>query len=126
SPVHGLGFEGAVRQLIVDRQDRFAGEIRLKYGIREKVHSDLKAPLYDALEYALDEALKRRGGKRIKVTLSGLKRISIRVEDDGKPSPDKPQAMGRLLAEAAGIRFSLLTRRGTIVLIHGIPRPARG
>jgi hypothetical protein len=126
SPVHGLGFEGGVRQLIADRQSKFTGDIILKYSLLSKPDLELAAPLYDALEFTLDQALRRRGVKRIKVSISGTKRISVKVEGDGRPSAQKPRETARLLVEAAGIRFSNLTRGGTIVLIHGIPRPARG
>jgi signal transduction histidine kinase len=126
SPVHGLGFEGAVRQLISNRQTGFSGDLALKYSLASRVDSSLAPPLYDALEHMLDEALQRRSVMRIQVTISGTKRVTIRVQDDGKPTGDKPHGMARLLGEAAGIRVSHLPGKGTIILIHGIPRPARG
>ncbi len=124
SPVHGLGFRGAVEQLVANLQRRFSGTIRLKVGLGLKLESEMAVPLYDALEHALEQAVARRGAKKIKgVDLGHEADSDVRVEDDGKPEADKPLHMARLFwRRAAGIRFAHLTRRGTIVLIHGIHR----
>jgi signal transduction histidine kinase len=127
SPVFRLGFEKAVQKLVEDLQRGFSGEFRLKFTAKGKPGLDVTVPLYDVIAAVLEDAIKRRGSTKLVISISGVKRLSARIQHNGRKSANATHSAIRILAEASGMEYSLLTGGSTIVLIrHGISRPSRG
>jgi signal transduction histidine kinase len=140
SPVARLGLRRALLSLVEgrlqpeDRSQPVPGgraearpAISVRYAATGKLSPEIAGALYDAAAAAAEVALRARAS-RIRITVSGISSVSIRISDNGrKTGRARALAPAALLARASGLAMDVSTKKDTIVLIrYGLRRSAGG
>jgi signal transduction histidine kinase len=119
SPVHRTGLKNALEQLVDSYREKFNGKIRFVSTSSALPPLEAAAAIYEAAAIAVRDAVERAGASRIEINISGSKRLSVRVKDNGKARGTDPQlTMAALVARHLNVTLGVTTGKGTIVWIH--------
>ena len=93
-------------------------EVHVDYTATTEISPQIAEAVYTAVEAAV-EAARAAQATRVDVKVRGAKGITVRVEDDGS-AKGRARVLGpaRLLAQAAGLHFSIASGKRTIVLLR--------
>ncbi len=114
SLVYRLGIEGALRQIVEDRQSAFAGAIVLDVDKDVVKERQIQVALCEIAELLLDHALRRKGVKNIFVWIRNMR---VQVNADGKGRAEDLRGVSHTLARLKGFTFHHTVRKGTMVCI---------
>ena len=114
SPVYRIGLKRALERL----------EVNLDYAATAALAAPMSEAVYRAAEAAV-RAAREAGAREIHIRARGARGLTLRVADNGT-AKGRTLALGPivLLAQAAGVRLTRATGKGTIVLIR-VPASAR-
>ena len=122
TPVHRAGLKNALLDLA--RAD--AARVEIRYGSTAAIPALPADALYLAAARTVGAAL-RRDVKRVTVSASGSKCLTLRIRHDGRASDARRDlAAAAVLARAAGLSFAIETEKSTIVLIRYALRRSTG
>ncbi|MEO8028521.1 MAG: histidine kinase, partial [Bryobacteraceae bacterium] len=83
SPVERAGLHLALEHLIDSQRSRFAGQVKLLWRTSARLPAQTAIAFYDVAELALDNVALHSSASRIKVTLSGSRRVTMEIRDNG-------------------------------------------
>jgi signal transduction histidine kinase len=127
SPVHRVGFKNALERLADSCREKFSGEIR--FAFTASAHPPLEAAvaIYEVAAEAVGDAIKHADASRIEISVSGSRRLSVRVKDNGGARrPGQALTLVALVARHANVNFEVTPGKGTIVWIHHDLRRSTG
>jgi signal transduction histidine kinase len=127
SPAGRAGLKSALLSLVDRHQHSFKEGITVDYAVRAALQPSAADALFLAIQQAVDAAAVRRV-KRIAITASGTKIVTVRIAHPGRaPDARKDLQIACMLARAAGLGIDVRSEKGTIVLIrYALRRSPRG
>jgi len=127
SPVRRTGLKNALLDLAkaaVEHSGKHSRvDVSVNYSITATLPHEAAEALYLAVAAAVRDAVERKGVRRVAISASGAKKITVRVSHDLRTSrTDAALQAAALLARAAGLSFVISsgvpqTKQGTIVAI---------
>lgn len=122
SPVDRLGLEKALVRLAANKP-----RVHVFYEAAAGWPREAASAVYAMIVAAVDAAIAAKA-REVTVRVTGLARLTVRIEDDGRASGRKKSlAVPMALARAAGLVTALTTNQSTIVsIIYAHRRPAGG
>ncbi|MEQ1884002.1 MAG: histidine kinase [Bryobacteraceae bacterium] len=128
TPVRRSGLKNALVDLAESASRNVQILVTLKYSVEAQIPQDAADAIYLATAAAVQDAVSRKGVRKLTIAASGGKKVLVRVMYDQSGTGSAPGLQtARLLAQAAGLFFDISspkrtgaaqTKKGTIVSIQ--------